>query len=101
MKSTTLIMFLGSFGFLIIGLISLLNKRIKKYFKESGVYKDTDKFMYYNGVFNLFLGLVGIVLGILDMILTEKSKYIIIIYIIFIFILSTIQNKLLKKYKNI
>ena len=101
MKSTTFIMFLGSFGFLIIGLISLLNKRIKKYFKESGVYKDTDKFMYYNGVFNLFLGLVGIVLGILDMILTEKSKYIIIIYIIFIFILSTIQNKMLKKYKNI
>ncbi|WP_294170696.1 hypothetical protein, partial [uncultured Clostridium sp.] len=86
MKSTTLIMFLGSFGFLIIGLISLLSKRIKKYFKESGVYKDTDKFMYYNGVFNLFLGLVGIVLGILDMIFTEKSKYIIIIYIIFIFI---------------
>lgn len=101
MKITTLIMFLGSFGFLIIGLISLLSKRIKKYFKESGVYKDTDKFMYYNGVFNLFLGLVGIVLGILDMIFTEKSKYIIIIYIIFIFILSTIQNKLLKKYKNI
>ena len=101
MKSTTLIMFLGSFGFLIIGLISLLSKRIKKYFKESGVYKDTDKFMYYNGVFNLCLGLVGIVLGILDMIFTEKSKYIIIIYIIFIFILSTIQNKLLKKYKNI
>ena len=101
MKSTTLIMFLGSFGFLILGLISLLSKRIKKYFKESGVYKDTDKFMYYNGVFNLFLGLVGIVLGILDMIFTEKSKYIIIIYIIFIFILSTIQNKLLKKYKNI
>ena len=101
MKSITLIMFLGSFGFLIIGLISLLNKKIKKYFKESGVYKDTDKFMYYNGVFNLFLGLVGILLGILDMILTEKSKYIIIIYSIFIFILSTIQNKVFKKYKNI
>lgn len=101
MKSTTLIMVLGSFGFLIIGLISLLSKKIKKYFKESGVYKDTDKFMYYNGVFNLSIGLVGIVLGILDMVLTGKSKYIIIIYIIFIFILSTIQNRLLKKYKNI
>ena len=101
MKSTTLIMVLGSFGFLIIGLISLLSKKVKKYFKESGVYKDTDKFMYYNGVFNLSIGLVGIVLGILDMVLTGKSKYIIIIYIIFIFILSTIQNRLLKKYKNI
>ncbi|MDU5107745.1 hypothetical protein [Clostridium sp.] len=57
MKSTTFIMLLGGFGFLIIGLISLLNKKIKKYFKESGVYKDTDKFMYYNGIFNLSIGL--------------------------------------------
>lgn len=101
MKSTTLIMLLGSFGFLIIGLISLLSKKIKKYFKESGVYKDTDKFMYYNGVFNLSIGLIGIILGLLDIILTEKSKYIIVIYIAFIFILSIIQNKMLKKYKNI
>ncbi|MFU7516587.1 hypothetical protein [Clostridium sp. HCS.1] len=101
MKSTTFIMLLGGFGFLIIGLISLLNKKIKKYFKESGVYKDTDKFMYYNGIFNLSIGLIGIILGLLDIILTEKSKYIIVIYIAFIFILSIIQNRVLKQYKNI
>ena len=101
MKSTTLIMFLGSFGFLIIGLISLLSKKIKNYFKESGVYKDADKFMHYNGIFNLSIGLIGIILGILDIILIEKSKYIIIIYIIFIFIVSTIQNRLLNQYNNI
>jgi len=94
-------MLLGGFGFLIIGLISLLNKKIKKYFKESGVYKDTDKFMYYNGIFNLSIGLIGIILGLLDIILTEKSKYIIVIYIAFIFILSIIQNRVLKQYKNI
>lgn len=101
MKSTTLIMLLGSFGFLVIGFISLVSKKIKKYFKESGVYKDTDKFMYYNGVFNLAIGLIGTVVSILDMILVDKSKYIIAVYIIVMFILATIQNKLLKKYRNI
>ncbi len=101
MNSTTLIMFLGSFGFFIIGLVSLLSKKIRNYFKESGVYKDADKFMYYNGVFNLSIGIVGTILGLLDIILTEQSTYIIVIYIVLIFILSIIQNRVLKKYKNI
>ena len=101
MKNTTLVILIGSLGFIIIGLISLLSKKIKNYFKESGVYKDTDKFMYYNGIFNLSIGAIGIVLGISDVIMLQKSKYIIVIYIVFIFILSIIQNKFLKKYKNI
>ena len=101
MKSTTLVILLGSLGFIVFGLISLLSKKIKSYFKESGVYKDTDKFMYYNGVFNLSIGVIGIILGICDIVMLEKSKYIIVIYILFIFILTIIQNKFLKKYKNI
>ncbi|MDV4152594.1 hypothetical protein R0131_17340 [Clostridium sp. AL.422] len=101
MKNTALVILLGSLGFIIIGLISLLSKKIKNYFKDSGVYKDTDSFMYYNGIFNLSMGLIGAVLGALDMFLVEKSKYIIVIYIVVILILSITQNKLLKKYKNI
>ena len=101
MKSTSLVIFLGSLGFIVNGLISLKGKKIKKYLKESGVYKDTDKFMYYNGVFNLTMGLIGIILRVLDILLVEKSKYIIVIYIIVILIISVTQNKLLKKYKNI
>ncbi|MCF0149689.1 MAG: hypothetical protein HUJ77_14990 [Clostridium sp.] len=101
MKGINLIILLGSFGFLILGLISLFSKKIKKYFKESGVYKDADKFMYYNGIFNLSIGLIGVILGLLDIIFIEKSKYIIVVYIAFIFILSIIQNIVLKKYKNI
>ncbi|MBE6055180.1 MAG: hypothetical protein E7212_15000 [Clostridium sartagoforme] len=101
MKSTALVMLLGSSGFIINALISLLSKKLKKYLKESGVYNDADKFMHYNGIFNLAIGLIGIVLGILDILLVQKSKYIIVIYIITILIISVTQNKLLKKYKNI
>lgn len=101
MKSTTLVILLGSMGFMIIGLLSLLSKKMKNYLKESGVYNDTDKFMKYNGIFNLSIGLIGIILGILDIILVERSKYIIVIYIIFIVTLSITQNKSLKKYRNI
>ena len=101
MRSTTLVILLGSIGFIIIGLISLLSKKMKNYFKESGVYKDTDKFMKYNGIFNLSIGLIGIILGLLDSILAESSKYIIVIYIVLVVTLSIIQNKLLKKYIHI
>ena len=101
MKSTALIIVLSSSGFIIMGLVSLLSKKIKTYFKERGVYKDVDRFMYYNGVFNLSIGLIGVVLGILDNILSEKSKYIIVSYIFLILILSIVQNKVFKKYKNI
>lgn len=101
MKSTTLVILLGSIGFIIIGLLSLLSKKMKSYLKESGVYSNIDKFMKYNGMFNLSIGLIGIILGILDIILSESSKYIIVIYIIFIVALSIIQNKSLKKYRNI
>lgn len=101
MQITTLVILLGSLGFIIMGLISLLSKKMKSYFKESGVYKDTEKFMKYSGIFNVSIGLIGVVLGILDIALVEKSKYIVVIYIICILTLSVIQNKLLKKYRNI
>lgn len=101
MKSTTLVILLGSLGFIIMGLISLLSKKTKDYFKESGVYKNVDKFMKYNGVFNLSIGIIGTILGILDIAIVEKSKYIIVVYIVFTLTLSMIQNKLLKKYRNI
>ncbi|MBD7913907.1 hypothetical protein H9660_01980 [Clostridium sp. Sa3CUN1] len=101
MKSTTLVILLGSLGFLVMGFVSLLSKKIKEYFKESGVYNNIDKFMKYNGIFNLSIGIIGIILGMLDILLEEKSKYIIIIYIILTLTISIIQNKLLKKYRNI
>lgn len=101
MKSTTLVIVIGSLGFIVIGLVYLLNKSIKEYFRVSGIYKDVDKFMNYNGKYNLVIGTIGLILGIVDNYFVESSKYTIIVYILVIFIFSIIQKMIIKKYKNI
>ena len=100
MKITTVIMILGSLGFIVMGLISLLSKGIRNYFKESGIYNDVDAFMKYSSIFNLAIGVIGILLGGLDHFLNESSRVIVIVYVLVIFILSIIQRSILKKYKN-
>lgn len=101
MRGSTIVIILGSIGFILMGLLSLKSKKMKSFMKDSGVYNDIDKFMKLNGIFNISIGLVGIALGILDYILVEQSKYIVIIFIFVIAITSFIQNKILKKYRNI
>ena len=71
------------------------------YFKESGVYKDSEKFMKYNGIFNLVIGSTGLILGLLDIFLLDKSRILIVLYIIMIVAVSVIQKIILKKYRNI
>lgn len=101
MRGSTVIIILGSIGFILMGLLSLKSKKMKNFLKSSGVYNDIDKFMKLNGIFNISIGFSGIVLGVLDYILIEQSKYIVIIFIIVITISSFVQNKILKKYRNI
>ena len=101
MKITSVVLVLGSLGFIFMGVVSLLSKKIQVYFKESGVYKDSEKFMKYNGIFNLVIGLTGLILGILDIFLSDKSKILIVLYIIMIVTVSVIQKIILKKYRNI
>lgn len=96
----TLVMIIGSLGFLVMGLINLFNKKIKEFFKSSGVYKDIDEFMKYSALFNFIIGGAGIILGILNYMAYDKSNIFIVIYIVLIFILSIIQRIVLKKYKN-
>ncbi|VYU59333.1 hypothetical protein [Clostridium tertium] len=100
MKITSVVLILGSLGFILMGLVSLLSKKMKDYFKESGVYNNSKKFLEYNGIFNLIIGITGVIFGILDYLLLDKSRILIILYIIVIVITSTIQKKVLKKYRN-
>ena len=82
MKITSVVLILGSLGFIFMGLVSLLSKKMQVYFKESGVYKDSEKFMKYNGIFNLVIGSTGLILGLLDIFLLDKSRILIVLYII-------------------
>ena len=97
----TLVMLIGSLGFIIMGLLNLFNNKLKEFFRNSGLYKDTDSFMKYSSLFNFIIGIIGIILGILNHIFYSKSQLIIIIYISITFILNIIQRIVLKKYKNI
>jgi hypothetical protein len=101
MRGSTIIIILGSIGFILMGLLSLKSKKIKKFLDNSGVYSDIDKFIKFNGIFNISIGLVGVALGIADYILVEESKYIVIIFIAVIAISSLIQRIIGKKYRNI
>ncbi len=101
MRGSTIIIILGSLGFIIMGLISIRSKKIKNMLKNSGAYNDINKFMKLNGIFNMAMGIIGIIIGIIDYFLVEQSKYVVISFIILIAILSLIQNITLKKYKNI
>ena len=97
MRGSTVVIILGSIGFLLMGLLSLKSKKMRNFLKDSGVYNDIEKFMKLNGIFNISIGL----LGVLDYTSIEKSKYIVITFIIVIAIASFIQSKMLKKYRNI
>ena len=61
----------------------------------------TEKFMKYNGIFNLVIGSTGLILGLLDIFLLDKSRILIVLYIIMIVAVSVIQKIILKKYRNI
>ncbi|WP_291650587.1 hypothetical protein [Clostridium sp.] len=101
MRGSTIVIILGSIGFILMGFLSLKSKKMRNFLKDSGAYSDIEKFMKLNGIFNISIGFVGIILGLLDYTFIEQSKYIVIIFILVIAIASFIQNKLLKKYRNI
>ncbi|MCR1952268.1 MULTISPECIES: hypothetical protein [unclassified Clostridium] len=101
MRGSTIVIILGSIGFILMGFLSLKSKKMKNFLKDSGVYSDIEKFMKLNGIFNISIGFAGIILGALDYIFIEQSKYIVIIFILTIAIASFVQNKMLKKYRNI
>lgn len=97
----TLVMIFGSLGFIIIGLFNLFSKKLKEFFRSSGLYNDVDSFIKHTAIFNFIIGIVGIILGFLNYVIHNQSTIIIVIYIATIFILNIIQKIILKKYKNI
>lgn len=99
MSGTTIIMGVASIGFVIMGLVMLKNKKLKEILISSNMYKDTEKYINFNGKFNISVGIVGLVLMILDYLLEDKSNYIVIIFIL-IMLIATIAQKIVgKKYK--
>lgn len=99
MRITSIIMLLASIGFILMGIIILKSKKLRGFLINSYAYKDPDKFISMNGRSNIGIGIVGLILSGLDYLFTDKSKYIVIIFILVISVLSFIQGQMGKKYR--
>ena len=99
MDVTTIIIIAASIGFIVMGLVMLNSKKLKDILSSSSMYKDTEKYVKINSKFNILMGTIGIGLGILNYLLSEKSNYIVIAFIATILVLTTVQKVIGKKYK--
>lgn len=100
MKTTTIIMIVASLWFIVFGVLAFLNRglsgRMKAYL--SGV-KDKEAYLKFNGIFNIFTGLIGIILGIVDYFL--KNNIIAVLIFIFLIVLAApIQGILGRKFRE-
>lgn len=100
MRATTIIMTVASIGFIIIALSVLKSKKLRNVLEQSNVYSDSNKMLKFNGFFNLSIGIIGLILSTLDYFFYEKSKIIVIIFIVVTILGSLIQSIMGKKYRN-
>ena len=100
MSYTTKVILIASIGFIIMGVTYLKNEKIKKSLRESGLYKDADGFIKFNGIFNISVGLIGILVGISNYFFSEFSRRIVTVFAGLIIFVSIIQNIYSKRYKN-
>ncbi|SFD43161.1 hypothetical protein [Clostridium uliginosum] len=99
MKSTTIVMFIASGWFLAIGAFIMLNKKFKMKMINNTQAKDKEKFVEFNGKFNLILGTIGIIIGALNCFLKNNDNVFLGIFVVVMLASSIIQAKLSKKYK--
>lgn len=99
MNATTIILIFASFGFIVMGVLMLKSKKLKEILASSGMYKDTNKYIDFNGKFNISIGFVGLGVSILNYFFEGKSNYIIISFILIILIATIVQKVMVKKYK--
>ncbi|MBS6184202.1 MAG: hypothetical protein E7E64_00895 [Clostridium celatum] len=100
MNITILVMFLGSLGFILLGVFLLNNKYIKNIdTSDKEVYKEI-KAMKVSGYTNILIGAIGLVCSTISFISGNISKTLVTIFVICIALLSTIQyiaNKKIRK----
>lgn len=99
MGLTTLVMLIGSAGFLILGLTLSFNRKLKDKIIKSGAMKDGEGYLKFNSIFYLAIGIVGIILSILEEFIPSYGKIFVIIFIVVMVGSSISQSILGKKYR--
>lgn len=99
MNGATIIIIFASIGFILMGLVMLKSKKLKDILITSNMYKDTDKYIKFNGKFNVSIGAIGLVVALINYLIGQESSYVVIVFIA-IMLLATITQKIVgKKYK--
>ena len=100
MNITILVMFLGSLGFILLGVFLLNNKYIKNIdTSDKEVYKEI-KAMKVSGYTNILIGAIGLVCSTISFISGNISKTLVTIFVICIALLSTIQSYTYNEYRK-
>ena len=97
MNKTIIVMLLGSFGFILLGIYLLNNKYIKNSDSSNSEIKKEVKSIKLSGYTNILIGLVGIICSIVTLLCGGITKIIIAIFVLCIAILSIFQYIFNKK----
>lgn len=100
MDKVTIIIVFSSIGFLLMGSFILCSKTVKSIMVTEENYSKCNKFIKRNGYLNIFVGVIGIFIAIVNSFNEKWTKILIIIFIIMIVILYSLQYILGKKYRN-
>lgn len=98
MRKTTLILEVASILYMIFGIVLAFGKGLGKKLEKRSNFKDSEGYVKFIGRFNIILGIIGIILGMLDFIFPNLTNIWIITFLIVMTGSSLIQNKLVKKY---
>ncbi|MEQ8197338.1 MAG: hypothetical protein ABRQ27_04985 [Clostridiaceae bacterium] len=98
MRGATIIMIISSLVFILLGLIILLNKKIRSYIGGGMSEENHKRYIKFMGSFYLIIGAIGVGLGILDFFFREYSLYFVVIFVAVMLTSGLIQTKLSAKY---
>lgn len=95
MRLESIIILLGSIGFVLMGFFALYTST-----RENKVTKEQKEYIKINGIINLITGFIGTSISLISIISKSLNKIAIVIFIATIFIGTLIQLLLSKKYKK-
>lgn len=99
MSGTNIILMVISICFIILGVGILYNKKVSSIMEESSGTDNTMKYIKFNAKFNIGLGAIGVVLGIINIFLSQYSKQILMVYVVMMIVAAPLQKILNKRYK--
>lgn len=99
MSGSTLIILLASLWFIIFGFLILYSKKVREILETGSRVTNKEAYVKFNGMFNIILGITGLVLGALDYFIKGYTLVFVVIFIVMMFSASLLQAFSAKKYK--